>query len=340
MRRYLQYEFRQSGVQVKDFTRAAGVISMSALPKVRGQIFHTLSHAIVEGAETRDWIEILNKAGVVLPENIRQQQLTLIRRAMMGWEIVRGPWWRQHFDVISAEQEWLWPLSTKIVEPLRLDKILRRKEDGLLGIMDYKTLSSVDPNWVQRLDLSDQTHLYVQALKERSAEYVLGICYDGVIIGKWKDGQQRSPFTLGFLKNGKVGPKWAAGSTNVDLTTYADEKWLEWVQGTGTLHTLYCTTDFLHPPSEILLQTKASVARAEEEFDDRVQLIESIRSTHGEDSPEFSHALHLLERNGNQCLKYGLDYACPFVQECWSGFKFDSDVFEPREDHHGEQEDE
>lgn len=336
MKRYLQYEFRAGGIQPKDFTQQAGKISLAALPKVRGAIFHNLSLAIVQGAQPSDWQPLLEQQIDLLPDQIKAQQLVLIRRAMRGWEIVRGAQWRQDFDVISAEESWQWPLTPNVSEPLRMDKILRRKDDGALGIFDYKTMGSADPNWVHRMELSDQTHLYVQALKEHSNEWTLGICYDGVVIGKIKDGLQRSPFVVGYEKNGKISPKWSAGSQIRDLSSYSDEKWLDWIQGTDGLNDLYLTTGFLSPPTEVMLHTKASIGRAEEEWLDRVKQVENVRALEGEDSAEFRQSLALIEKNPDQCLKYGVDYACPFVGQCWHGWPID-EQFEPRINHHQDE---
>lgn len=339
MKGYLTYYYRRTGVTPKDFPEQSGEVSMAALPKVRGTIFHELSLAIVEGATSKDVHELLQHHASVLPSSVRASQTTLIRRAMLGWELVRGEWWRQHFDVVSAEDAWTWQLSPMIAQPLRMDKILKRKADGLLGIFDFKTLTSVDPNWSRRMMISDQTQLYVQALKEYSKSWILGMCYDGVVVGSMRKGVQKSPFITGYLKNGVISAKWSAGSESVDLSDYSDAKWLEWMQKQpGTLEDLYCTTEFLNPPPIHLLHTKASMARAEEEFHYRVGIVEGIREAHGEDSDAYEQALGLIEKNPEQCFKYGVDFACPFVLQCWDGHKVD-DTFEPRKDHHAGDDD-
>lgn len=322
----------------KDFTNTTnGQISMASLPKVRGTIFHALSLAIVQGASEKDVAELTAEHAKVFPDSIRSVQSALIRRAMIGWERTRGSWWREHFDVLSAEDAWTWQLSPLIAQPLRMDKILRRKDDGMLGIFDFKTLTSVDPNWARRMEITDQTHLYIQALKEYSNEWILGMCYDGVVVGSMYKGVQKSPLVTGYEKNGTVSAKWSAGSTAVDLSTYSDEKWLEWMdKQPGALEDLFCTTGFLNPPPTLLLHTKASMARAEEEFQHRVHIVESIRSSKGSDSTEYTDALGLIEKNHDQCYKYGVDYACPFVFQCWNGHSFD-DTFEPRKDHHAQE---
>ena len=340
-KRYRTYEFRGTGIVPKDFTRKADDdVNLASLPKVRGAIFHSISLAIVEGAEKSDWVDLLAHEALVLPDAIRAQQTTLIRRAMLGWDLIRGPWWRTHFDVISAEKEWIWQLTPTIGQPLRLDKILRRKDDGFLGIFDYKTMGAIDPNWIQRHEISAQTHLYVQALKERSNEFVLGICYDGVLIGKMKNGSQNSPFVQGYRTDGgKISPKWQYGREVVDLTQYDDDKWLDWIHHKAKmLEDLYVTSGFVNPPSAQLLHTKAATGRAEEEWAERIESVEVIRATYGEDSPEYATALSTLEKNDEQCLKYGVDYACPFVEQCWHGLPFDA-TFEPRKNHHEEGQD-
>jgi len=339
MRRYLAYELRGQGVSPVDFAESEGTISMSALPKVRGAIFHDLSLAIIQGAGQKEWSELLASKAQSFPPSIRAVQEVLIRRAMMGWQLIRGHQWASEFDVISAEENWVWPITPTIHEPLRLDKILQRKEDGALGIFDYKTMGSVSTTWVERMDVSDQTHLYLQALKERSDQWVIGMCYDGVVIGKLEKGIQRSPFVTGWKKNGKVMPKWSQGAEFTDLSTFEDEKWLEWIQKTGMLTELYPTTGWSNPPPDQLLQTKRSVGRGEEEWAFRVGLVEDVRNAYGEDSAEYQESLGLIEKNPEACYKYGFGHACPFVNQCWRGAQV-GDQFEPRQDHHAEGEDE
>lgn len=339
MKRYLAYEFRSTGVSPKDFKETPTSVNLGALPKVRGAIFHAISLAIVEGATTKEWQELLTRQADVLPPSVKTVQSTLIRRAMLGWELIRGPLWRADFDVISAEQAWKWAITPTVYQPLRMDKILRRKSDNALGIFDYKTMGSFQPNWPRQMEISDQTHTYIQALKERSGEFVLGMCYDGVIIGKMYKGVQKSPFVTGYLKGGKMTDKWSAGAETVDLCAYSDDKWLEWIHDKlGKLTELYVTTGFINPPADLLLHTRASIGRAEEEWLDRVDVVEGIRKDHGEDSPEYAVALGLIERNPDNCFKYGVDYACPFVEQCWQGFNIDDD-FEPRVNHHGTDDD-
>lgn len=339
MRRYLAYELRGQGVSPVDFAETDNTISLAALPKVRGAIFHDLSLAIIQGQSVQEWTSLLTSKAQAFPPSIRTVQEVLIRRAMMGWQLVRGQQWAEEFNVISAEESWVWPITPTIHEPLRLDKILQRKDDGALGIFDYKTMGTVSTTWIDRMDVSDQTHLYLQALKERSDQWVIGICYDGVVIGKLEKGIQRSPFVTGWKKNDKVMPKWAQGAEYVDLANFDDQKWLDWIQKTGALMDLYPTTGWLNPPPEQLLQTKRSVGRAEEEFDFRISLIENIRTTHGEDSAEYQESLGLLEKNPDACYKYGFGHACPFVAHCWRGAQV-GEQFEPRQDHHAELEDE
>jgi hypothetical protein len=337
--RYWMTEHTLAGA--KQATR--GIVSAiesesGAIVKNRGKILHEIAEMQFYG---KPWDKYVADAISIFPEHRQQIEHALLRRCMLGWNIIRGPHYLTNFTCMSAEKEWSWHLSEQISQALRMDKILRSVEDDALGIMDFKTLSGVDPNWIRRQQNSDQTFLYVQALKERSQEYVMGIAYEGIIIGKWKDGWQHSPFVMGYKdKAGKVWPKYGAGREKVSLVGYSDEAWLKWAQAADILKDQYVTTGFINPVPELLLQRKLSTGVAELKWFDKMEHLREVEAKCGRSSDEWQHLqMQLVERNTDQCVKYGWEYACPYYKLCWDGID-DSGGYKERIDHHGNEEEE
>jgi hypothetical protein len=323
MKRYWNYHAQPFGD-----TLTPGIVPLNAsprsqLPKIRGQIFHDAAAKLWANAPWQDWVTDTCRARLA-PE-MAEEQATLIRRALLGWTVVRGEMLND-YAVVSAEQEWTWNITPDVRQALRLDRILRRNDDGTLAIFDFKTLRAPDKNWIERLQHSEQTHLYIQALKSRSEEWVAGMIYDGIIIGSLdEDNHQKSPFVRAYRrKDLTLSPKYVAGAPSVSTLDWPDEQWLEWSQHTGILPELYCTTGPLLPTSAQLMQTADATAEAERRW---ALTLEEVA-----EQPEA--LTRLIERNPDACLKYGVEYACPYHGLCWRDEWPDDTQFVSREDHH------
>lgn len=294
----------------------------NALAKLRGTFFHGAMEQVVQGLPLDPYIE---REGAALgPE-----QQTLVRRAATAWSRWRSPELRDRFVPLSAEQEWTWALTPLVHQSLRMDLILDDRETGELRILDYKTLSKPDPNWTERLAHSEQTHLYIQALKERTGRDVT-MQYEGIIIGRHEDGVQKSPFVSAFQKHGVLVPGWVSGATRVSTLDWSDDQWFEWAEAHGLQSQLLCSTGRISPHPRQLLATKNATAHAELQWADTIARLEA------EPDPE-AHALlreTLIERNADACLKYGIGYACPYGGLCWQHQRPDADTFSVRIDHH------
>jgi hypothetical protein len=303
----------------------------SELPKLRGQIFHEAAARLFDGG---DWQSYISEACRTLlhPDLFPDEQAVLVRRALLGWSVVRAEVLND-YTVVSAEQEWVWPMAADVAQTLRLDRVLRRKDDGTLAIFDFKTLKAPDPNWVERLQHSEQTHLYIQALRERADEWVMGMIYDGLIIGSLDEQHhQKSPFVRAYRrKDGSWSAKYVAGAPAVTTCDWDDAEWLAWAQETGILPDLYCTTGPLLPPTDHLIRTKQATVEGERRWALRLEELASVQ-----DDPEAYQLAwdSLIERTPDACLKYGIDYACPYHALCWQGAQPEPDAFTTREDHH------
>jgi len=315
-------------------------LDKSHLAKQRGIWLHGCLEQRIKGHDWEAWLqEQVNPQQVAAlltntPNSILQEQIMLVRRATIGWMHMRGHL-LERYTPVSAEEEWSWGMSPLVAQTLRLDQVWRNKESGQLLIVDFKSLGRPDANWIDRLRNSDQTHLYIQALTERSGERIEGIQYEGIVIGKFEDGIQKSPIVRAYVgRLGSPSPKWSSGATANSTAGWTDDYWLQWIVSHNALGDLYPTTGPLHPPPSQLLQTKAATVKAEMEWADKVAQIEA------EPDPEArEHRLHMLvERNADACLKFGFGYACPYMGLCWDGAQADSESYSPRVDHHATEE--
>lgn len=331
MKRYWAYHAPHPDLPVE--TQVGGLTPVtegSALAKLRGQWFHTLMAHVIRGRDLD--AAIADEGG--RPDTLPLEQHVLIRRAIRGWLQVRGTALLADYAVQSTEAEWEWSLDPLVTQTLRLDAILRHRETDRLLILDYKTLARPDTNWIDRLRDSDQTHLYLQALTERTEELGIAMQYEGIILGTFdaETQQQKSPFVSAYHKHGVLSPTWSAGSTRVSTLDWADDEWLTWI--TPVLPSLYCTTGPLAPPPDQLLATKRATLHAELQWADTLAQLDAVPD-------EYTRAYlreALIERHPDSCLKYGKGHACPYVPLCWHGAYPDIDTYQSRTDHHAPKE--
>lgn len=302
----------------------------SALAKLRGQWFHSLMAHAIRGRDLD--VAIDDEGG--RPDELPLEQHVLVRRAIRGWLHVRAPQLLADYAVQSTEAEWQWSLDPLVTQTLRLDAILRHRETDRLLILDYKTLSRPDTNWIDRLRDSDQTHLYLQALTERTEEPGIAMQYEGILLGTYdaETQQQKSPFVSAYHKHGVLSPTWSAGSTRISTLDWPDDQWLAWAE--PVLPALYCTTGPLAPPPAQLLATKRATLHAELQWADTLAQLDAAPD---EDTRAYLREA-LIERHPDSCLKYGRGHACPYVPLCWHGAVPDTDTYVPRTDHHAPKE--
>jgi hypothetical protein len=327
MKRFRTYHWKGTGM--------IPVESIGKLEAIRG----TAAHGIMERThEGKPWEEWVAKQFEALPEKVRKVQTVLIRRAMLGYYAQRWPLLSDEYEIRSAEIAWNWVLAGDVMMPFRLDRCLANKQTGHLVIHDFKFIGSMDINWRERNANSDQTHLYVQGLKERSTVPVDGIIYDAIIVGQWdhKKEQQKSPFVSAYQRdNGSYSPTYVRGADLVDISGWPDAQWLDWAKRTGILQELYITSGLLNPASHQLLATRSATVHGEREWDLKMLRLDDALATYGAESEEYQQLFEsTIERTNDACLKFGWERACEHYEACWVGGEPDNYV--PREDHHKE----
>jgi hypothetical protein len=296
---------------------------------------------------------------------IKREQLWLIEIILRGWAMVRLPLiLRDYEPFVPPETSFDWQLAPDVVEPLRMDVILRNRHTGALVILDFKFTGYTDELWFSMHEYSRQTILYIQGLIEKLADWgmedvdVEGMMYEGIARGRFKkDTAKTSPF---YGKRIQQTP-WAyayAGLVDGVLefsSKYTNRKgwskvfvgdhvsvdmWLEHLKADGSLNRLFASMAPTNPAPQLRISIRNQIARAESRWLRDVQKFEQLRMHLGDDHPlTLDHLDTFAEQRTKRCRQFGDDNRCPFMGPCletemgWARMKED-EAFEPRVPHH------
>ena len=277
-------------------------------------------------------IQDLNDAEV---EFTRTEQLVLLEGMLRGWVTYRLPIILDEFDVVEIEHTQLWKLGPGINIPIKRDALLRRKLDGLLGVMDFKGAPFVDDAWQRTHEQSLQTILYLEATEELLGEATFGIFYEGLVRGYWRKDTaesspffgrriQQSPYCYGYANYDGFEPLRQAKYTNRKgfvKFRVADElpvaEWLQLLEKEDILPGLFVTMAPVNPTPEFRGRVRQQLLFQMQRRLSDLNKFNALLAKHGLDHPLVQAQLDLMApMNTARCYKYGADYRCPFVHAC------------------------
>lgn len=276
------------------------------------------------------------------------EQCWLLAALLRGWSKYRLPGILAEYDVESVEQEFQVPFDDahKVQAMLRLDAQLRRKDDGLRFILDFKSLSNVSTDWMVHHEKSVQTMFYTLALERHLDEYVGGILYEGLVKGysrletaassPWRGKLlQQSPICYGWSNGKEVRPTYTStkGYKKVALFELDGLDILAYLELHGLDKELFVSIPPIKPTPQELERFRQQTVRAETRFHQQVENVNNAVAR----NPDVGLSLMEteFERHLERCWKYGTRHGCPFVPLCHQGMDpNDNDLFEPREPHH------
>jgi len=282
---------------------------------------------------------------------IVQEQVWMISALTVLWATHRLPALRQEYDMVSVEEETTFSLTERIDIPLRMDAISKRKGDGALFILDYKTTGYVGEGWADEFQHSLQTLVYTYALAHATQQYVGGMIYEPLVKGK-RELMRSGPWQEWLTQNSPLCYHWK-GPTGERLYTWTNRKgfvkvaaWEEFatvgeflaqLPQEVALKVLGTTTAFMPDPlvAKTQLQT---IAYREEEF---LTKVESVLGLPPDEQPAV--ILTLFEQNHDACVGWR-GRKCQFYDVCHTNYGLTDPMglgqFEPRVDHHQLPEDE
>ncbi len=117
-----------------------------------GSLTHSMLASILNGGLVVPGTSDASKPGAALAEGMAR-----------GWAKVRWPFYQEHFDVLFSEQEINCQLKGDVELMSRIDGVLRRKSDGEIFPLEFKTTGTNRDNYLDSWQYSSQilTHLLV-----------------------------------------------------------------------------------------------------------------------------------------------------------------------------------
>lgn len=341
----------------------------SSLPALSGQMVHDVLRDVALGSRLDETIDIyagklegaMREAAPLHPNLDHEiiEQTYVMDGLVRAFMRVRQPLIAEEFDLIHAEKELEWELAPGVIMPLRMDRLERRKSDGMVFIRDFKTTSNAGLEWVRKWERDHQILAYTQAAEELIGEPVGGMIIEGLVRGKKKREGGKNPMLPGVRiqqsplcyvwqnDRGEVSPFYqrAKGWEKVSLWEI-DISPKEWIEERLTKEEV---SDLFIAPVPPIAPNRMALERwrrqhwaLEREIDGLAALVEEARlaAEEAEDKAIWLSRVDMaFPQNQDACYKYGEDYPCEFDQICYNGQVEEdpiaSGMYAPRKDHHG-----
>lgn len=365
-KRYLNFDMDVEGIPLGIQRRSA------SLPLLNGTEIHEAHAKVLAGQDLDSVVAEMRKRyrdavelkGIYVSDDVDhmvREQMAMLEALLRAFTRLVLPRILAEYDVVNIEQSHDWELAPGLVQKLRFDSIVRRRNDGMLAILDWKSMKSISEVWEQKLERSRQTALYTQAAEELYGEPV-EMMYVGMVKGEWaKDtaksspwyGQkiQRTPFLYAYTLDHE---SYTTAYTNRKgfhkIRTYEEmpiAKWVEYLfkHEPEVVNEQFTVIPGFAPTLRERRRVKELVIREELKFHNDIELYKELKAKadasgdsillqQAEDFLDFV-AAPLREEN---CFKYGKDSRCPFYGLCFNEGAMEHVMvdgeFEAREPHH------
>lgn len=373
-KRFLNYDLEIDGEPVGIQRRS------SSLPLLNGIEIHEAHARILAGEPLESVIAMMRRryqdqvaAKPIYdpsgpdPKQLVREQMFLLEAMLRAFVLVWVPRILDEYDVVCIEKPMDWRLAENLVQKLRFDVVLRRKGDGMLVILDYKTMPYISDVWAKKHERSRQTSLYILAAQELFKEPV-EIAYLGMVKGKHaKDTAKSSPFFgqkiqatpylyAYMLEGGTVGNVYEAKYTNkkgfAKIRTYDSvpggiKEWIDhlWYEKRWVLNEQFTFNPPFAPTQKEMHRVKELVVMEELNYIEMAQQYNKLHRYAVEvgDERGLIHAqefldYHVAPMREEVCFQYGTDNVCQFYDVCFNDGAYErvleDPAFEPRESHH------
>jgi PD-(D/E)XK nuclease superfamily len=369
-KRYLNYDFEVDGA-LKGVQRV-----MHSLPLLNGTEIHEAHAQVLMGEDLdtvvaamrvryRAQVEARGVFNEADPEGLISEQLNLLEAMLRAFVALWMPRILDEFTIVGIETPLDWALAPGLVQKLRFDVTARRKSDNQLVIIDFKSMDYLSDVWALKLEVSNQTSLYVEAAEELYGEPV-EMAYLAMLKGSWrKDTARSSPFYEQKIQASPYLYAYAIEGNGMTIyqTAYTPKKgyrkvrtydemtvkeWVKWLLDNERqmVNDLFVWNPPIAPTLKERHDVRELVIKEELEYVSKVRQYHAMRDEAVATGNEvLAHKaekfldVEAAPKRRNTCFKYGNNSQCAFYGVCFNGGALegllDDPTYEVREPHHG-----
>lgn len=177
-----------------------------------GTLVHTALAGLMDPAGGQSLDELVSNGveslGILLAgrdELTQREYQTLFEAFVRGFARVVRPRLLEQYEVVSIEREFTRDQGEGIRVGVKPDLILRRKFDGTLWYVEYKTTGNVKKEWLESWNTSVQLMAGAMLAGETLGEPVEGCIIQGLYKGYKYQGELRTPLVYRWRKPGLPG---------------------------------------------------------------------------------------------------------------------------------------
>lgn len=260
-----------------------------------------------------------------------------LRRAgwLVAFDLYIKPYITQNYDIIATERECILTYTEgadTLHHAFTPDLEVRRKSDGVLGMMDWKTTGSLSFGWAHKWPSQVQMHLNMAGMEQEYGEKVGFGFVLGLYKGYWGRGYTSHPYIYAYRNNkGEWGDRGWKGWEQFYSSEYPGgvSAWVEFLGEAGK-NKVFRWSDPIHLDRRLTGRLLADRLRRERKISQYLDQAEGFREGFG------SHN-ELFEARFSQCTPQ-IGSPCPYKEACWNATIGDNPVssghYVPRTPHH------
>lgn len=121
----------------------------------------------------------------------------LVEGLVRGWHLTCFEAFMEEYEVICVEKEIRALLAPNVTLQARADAVIRRRSDGSVWVLNWKTSSSIG-EWTSQWEDEVQAWTEALAMEDHLGQKVAGVIFEGLFKGVKRDGLYTSPTIYGW----------------------------------------------------------------------------------------------------------------------------------------------
>lgn len=268
-----------------------------------------------------------------IPSDFRRKEATyLVKGLIYGWYRERYGAIIRDYEIYDSERTFQWKFHTEnghdYFYNFRVDALLKRRDDGRIAVLDFKTAKKCDDEWMRAFEHDLQPMLYTKAIDEILGVDCLGMIFEGLVKGFTRIDNaksspfhgrivQYSPFCYGYKTDDGFQLDYVKGAEKFFVGDYfSPEDWYDKFIAVQEDEPLFAHIPPIKPAPLVIQNVLSSITTAEVNFQAKLNQIDACTLSYPTLLPYTEN--RLFEKHTNHCWKYGSEYQCQFYDMCWT----------------------